>query len=313
MAQKIVNIKEISHEEWLALRRKGIGGSDAACCANMNPYKSLLALYADKKEMSNEIEDNEAMRIGRDLEDYVAKRFEEATEKKVRNDNFMYHHDDYPFIIADIDRRVVGEEAILECKTMNSSYAKNFDIQHGLVPENYYCQCQHYMYVTDTKAAYLAVLILGQGGDFQWCEIARNDEFISQMIAKEIDFWNNNVLKDEPPAPDGSDSSSEALKDMFVEREEGTITNIPDFDDLIAQHRFLKGQIKEMNEEATEIENKIKLALGNKEFAEGTRYKVSYKFGKTRRVDTELLKSAGVYEQYSKESVQRRFLTSEIK
>ena len=311
MAKKIVNIKTLSHEEWLELRRKGIGGSDAACCVGMNPYKSLIALYADKKGMSSEVEDNERMRLGRDLEQYVAERFEEATDKKVRNDNFMYAHDDYEFLIADIDRRVVGENAVLECKTMQQSYAKEFDISHGLVPENYYCQCQHYMNVTGADTSYLAVLVFGDG--FYWCEIKRNDEFIKQLQDAEIEFWNENILKDESPAPDGSSSSTDALKDMFTDREDGVVTNIPDFDEMIAQHRFLKGQIKEMEEDAKEIENKIKLALGNKEFAEGQRYKVSYKFSKRRSVNTDLLKSSGLYEQYSSESVQRRFTTSEIK
>lgn len=311
MAKKIVNINTLSHDEWLELRKKGIGGSDAACCVGMNPYKSLLALYSDKKGMSSEIEDNERMRLGRDLEDYVAKRFTEATGKEVRNDNFMYCHDDYEFIIADIDRKVVRENAVCECKTMQQSYAKDFDIAHGLVPENYYCQCQHYMFVTGAETSYLAVLIFGVG--FEWCEIKRNDEFIKQMVDAEIEFWNENVLKDEPPAPDGSSSSTEAIRDMFTDREDGVVTNIPDFDEMIAQHRFLKGQIKEMEDDAKEIENKIKLALGNKEFAEGQRYKVSYKFSKSRRLDTELIKSAGLYEQYSTESVQRRFYTSEIK
>ena len=50
------------------------------------------------------------MRLGRDLEAYVAERFCEETGLKVRRSNNMYAHKDYPFMIADVDRLVVGKE-----------------------------------------------------------------------------------------------------------------------------------------------------------------------------------------------------------
>ena len=95
MPKKLVNIKKISHEEWLSLRERGIGGSESAICVNMNPYAGLLTLYAMKTGMSKPKEDNEAMRLGRDLEQYVAERFTEETGKKVINDNWFYVDDEY--------------------------------------------------------------------------------------------------------------------------------------------------------------------------------------------------------------------------
>lgn len=76
-----------------------------------------MQVYQDK--VSEEIEeiDNEAMRQGREFEDYVARRFTEATGKKVRRANAMFYHEKYPFMLADVDRMVVGENAGLECKT----------------------------------------------------------------------------------------------------------------------------------------------------------------------------------------------------
>ena len=94
MARKLINTKEISHEEWLDLRRKSLGGSDAGTCVNMNQYSSLIKLYANKKGLVKDAADNEAMRLGRDLEQYVADRFMEATGKKLVNDNFFYLDDE---------------------------------------------------------------------------------------------------------------------------------------------------------------------------------------------------------------------------
>lgn len=101
--------------------------------------------------------DNEVMRQGRDLEDYVAGRFMEATGKKVRRNNFMMASKEFPFLLADIDREVVGENAILECKT-TSPYAKD-KWADGAIPINYELQCHHYMMVTGAEKCYIACLI----------------------------------------------------------------------------------------------------------------------------------------------------------
>ena len=100
----------MSNEEWLRLRKTGIGGSDAGSICGVNPFGSPMKVYYDKTSSSVEELDNEAVRQGHDLEDYVAQRFMEATGLKVRRSNFMYRSTEYPFMIADVDRLVVGEE-----------------------------------------------------------------------------------------------------------------------------------------------------------------------------------------------------------
>ena len=80
MARKLINTKEISHEQWLILRKKSIGGSDAGALMDMNPYQSPVSLYADKKGLSKDKETNEAMRLGNDLEDYVDAQVEYITD-----------------------------------------------------------------------------------------------------------------------------------------------------------------------------------------------------------------------------------------
>src|SRR5699024_12440638 len=60
--------------------------------------------------------DNEAMRQGRDLEEYVASRFMEATGFKVRRANAIFRNEAHPIMLADFDRLIVGQKAGLECK-----------------------------------------------------------------------------------------------------------------------------------------------------------------------------------------------------
>ena len=113
MFEKIA-LTGVSNEEWLRLRKSGIGGSDAGAICGVNPYSSAMKVFQDKTSESVEEQDSEAIRIGHDLEDYVAQRFMEATGLKVRKSNFMYRSKEHPFMIADVDRLIVGEDAGLE-------------------------------------------------------------------------------------------------------------------------------------------------------------------------------------------------------
>ena len=91
---------QLTHEEWLAERRKSIGGSDAAAIVGMNHYVTPYALWADKTGRLPDQPDNEAMRQGRDLEQYVADRFTEATGKRVRRHTAMFHNPECLYALA---------------------------------------------------------------------------------------------------------------------------------------------------------------------------------------------------------------------
>ena len=86
-----IPIGNLDRSDWLRLRKTGIGGSDAGAICGLNPYSSQMSVFRDKTcEIEEEQEDNESIRQGHDLEEYVAQRFMEATGLKVRKSNFMY-------------------------------------------------------------------------------------------------------------------------------------------------------------------------------------------------------------------------------
>ncbi len=132
----------MDRKEWLRLRKTGIGGSDAGAVCGLNPYSSPMKVFYDKTAEEIEENDSEAMRIGRDLEDYAAKRFTEAAGLKTRRSNYMYRSIEHPFMIADVDRLVVGEDAGLECKTASAYNADKW--KDGDIPLHYILQCCHY-------------------------------------------------------------------------------------------------------------------------------------------------------------------------
>ena len=207
MRRKVCRVTDITHEQWLEYRRTGIGGSDAATVVGLNPYSSLYTLYNDKLGLLPPKDETEAMRQGHDLEQYVADRWMEATGKTCRRNNYMWRSTAWPYMLADIDREVVGENAGLECKT--TSVYNKADLEHGEVPLNYYVQCQHYMAVMGFDRMYLAVLVLNRG--FYHFVIERNPEEMTALIDAEKAFWEEYVEPQTPPPLDGSDSTMDTL------------------------------------------------------------------------------------------------------
>lgn len=173
-------------------RLTGIGGSDEGTINGLNPYKSPYELWLEKTRQvePRDLSDNERVHFGNALEDFVAAEFTRRTGKKVRRVNRTLRHPQYPFMIANLDRDVVGEDAILECKCADKWYA--FSDAWGpsgsdQVPESYLMQTQHYMFVTGAQLAYLAVLI--GGNEFRVYHIKRDDELIAMMLANAKAFW----------------------------------------------------------------------------------------------------------------------------
>ena len=99
--EPVVNVTTITREEWLEYRRSGIGGSDASTIVGLNPFSSPYYLFCDKMGALPEKEDTEAMRQGRDLEQYVAERWMERTGKRVKRNNTMWRSTIWPWMLAE--------------------------------------------------------------------------------------------------------------------------------------------------------------------------------------------------------------------
>lgn len=148
---------EMTHDEWLLDRRKGIGGSDVATILGLNKWKSPYQLWLEKTgQIDLEHTESEPAYWGNVLEEVVAKEFQERTGKKVRRKNQVFEHPLHPFLRANIDRDVVGENALLECKTANAFLGKEWEGDE--VPLSYLCQVQHYMNVLNKEIVTLRSL-----------------------------------------------------------------------------------------------------------------------------------------------------------
>lgn len=298
--------------EWLKERQCGIGGSDVGAILGVNKYKTPFEVYLEKTEPISEVgEQSESAYWGDQFEEVVAKEFEKRTGKKVRRDRKHYKHKDYPYMVANIDRKIVGENAILECKTANQFLANEWEEDE--IPASYLLQVQHYLFVTGAELGYIAVLIGGQ--KFIWKEVQRDEELIQMIIEAEKNFWK--MVQDKtPPALDGSSAAEKYLKEKYKDVEEGKSIELGfEYKEKIKTYLEMKEQLKGFEIKVKELENQIKFEIGKSEYAYAPGYSLSWKKVSSNRVDTKKLKAEypEVYEKVVKESFSRKFNVKEDK
>ncbi len=246
-ALRLVKTQDLHRDEWLDVRKRGIGSSDAAAAVGLNPYKSRLALWLEKTgrdESMHQIDpdnDSHPAYWGNLLEPIVASHYTRRTGNRVRRLNAVLQHPDHPWMLANIDREVVGasEVQILECKTAGLNGAR---LWKDGVPEYVQLQVMHQLAVTGKEAADVAVLVCGQ--ELQVHRIERDEALIEQLIDLERKFWYF-VEADRPPPADGSDSAEQALRCLYP-RDSGLVLDLSQdlemasaFSDLLAVRQQL--------------------------------------------------------------------------
>lgn len=306
-----ISTLNMSREDWLTERKKGIGGSDAAGILGLSPWASPFSVWADKTGRLPDKEDNEAMRQGRDLEEYVASRWSEATGKKVRRDNHIIRNSDYPFALANIDRRVVGENAGLELKTTSVMNLKKF--KNGEYPATYYAQVTHYLAVTGADRWYLGVLVLNQG--FYEYTIERDEDEIAALMDAEESFWRY-VEADTPPPLDGGEATTAALSTIYADTVPADEMELYAMDDVLREITDYKASIKTLETAVAERENQIKLMLGEQEIGRCGSFRVTWKAQTKNTFDAKAYASAHPETDlapYYKTSSYRTFKITEVK
>lgn len=187
--------------EQLALRKSFVCGSDAGIIVGVNKYSNRVDLYLNKLGLTpdEDISGNQYVMAGNMLEGAIAKWFEHATGWETIEEPEMIIHPDYPWMAGNIDRRIVGQpKAILEIKT--SSQPKDWgEEMTAEIPEQYLMQVAHYCAVTNSDVCYIAVLF--HGIDFRIYKYERNLRLEKNLIEAERNFWEENILKQVPPAP----------------------------------------------------------------------------------------------------------------
>ena len=272
-------IKCENQEEWLAERKKSIGGSDAGIICGYNKYSSPFALWAEKTGAiePEDLSTKESVRLGNDLEDYVAHRFFEETRLKVQRCNCTFRNDDFPFAHANIDREVFEHGKVgLEIKT-TSNYEYIHLCEKGEYPPQWYCQMLHYMMVTGWKKWYLAALCIGKG--LYIFEINRTPEIEKEIQALadiERGFWKQ-VEENIPPEIDGAKSTTETVAKMFDHNIDDKTCDLTSVEVQLREYQAISKQIEQLRSLQEEKANRIKTFMADAEKGVCGAYNVSWK------------------------------------
>lgn len=272
--------RKMTKSEWLELRRKSIGGSDAGTIAGLNKFSSPLAVFLDKKgivdksQMVKSADQQEKMHWGNLLESVIREEFSRVTGMKTQELFYILKsaNPNVP-IIANVDGICFEEDGtpcILEIKTAGE-YAKS-DYENDGIPASYYAQCMHYMYVTGLKRAYLACLIAGQKLVIR--KINRDDDVIDYMLMKDIEFWN--CIKTNTP-PKAEDTDNMLLNALYPQSNAQSISLDTAYSGKLDELCKIKEEISTLKKQQEHIEAELKQAMGSNELATVGNFKISWK------------------------------------
>ena len=257
-------------------RNHFIGGSDVGTIMGLNPYKSAFQLWCEKtgRIEPEDISDVESVWWGNEMEDLVAKRFCMKTGKRVKKSGFEFTCEEYPFLVAHVDRLILKESSVLECKT-TSSWNK-FKYNEGEVPPAHYAQVQFYLAMTGLQTGYLATK---RDNQFYITTISKDYEFIEDMLEKCLDFWHK-VENDIQPEIDDSESTSRALAQIYGIEDPDTVVDLSDYKEMLEARDACVRNTDSMKKLIQLYDNRIKgyMETATKGIAEG--YTVTWRANK---------------------------------
>ena len=325
----------MTNERWLECRAHGpkgdipytVGGSDVAAIFGLSPWTTPLELWLIKKgRMKPAAKGNEdQLTMGHLLVPIAAYWYQQKTGNLVVDDTHLYQHADFPYALANMDRRYTrtadGEAGILECKSC--TYHKAGDWAEDAIPIYYEMQLRFYLAVADVEyGAFSCIWGNNPEHDLAIPEIIR-DKAKEELIFEKLEQWIWSLEHDKPPTMEGVQPklALESLARIYGASQPGlpTVEFPQKYEKSLRRIACLQGKIDECNAEIKTYEKEIKahsvrIAEIMKEHEHGVLNTTSDKLlidfvtKTTRRPNSELLKKnyPVVYQDVLKESESRK-------
>lgn len=308
-----------NEEDWLEIRRKGIGGSDIGAIMGLNKYTSPLKIYKQKVEDYHEdLSSNINVKKGKALEDYILENYVLPDVKSkgftVGKPDFMIINSKMPWLRANLDGLAYNE--------IDRSYRKNFVVEikyvseyaevnwngpdYGGVPASYYAQVQLYMAVTDTKYALLYALF-----DSEWevhrFKIPRNDSFIAEMLRVSKAFYDYNMCMKIPPKVHTALDKEDVVN--IIKKTPIPKTPSSEMSDLVRQYKNVNDSIKALTKEKDILNDQILEYYANDKCPDDPKLSVKLSVVKSSKFNQTRFKNdhPEMYDQYCEDSESSRF------
>lgn len=235
-------------------RESGIGASECAAVLGISPYCTPYELWLIKTgRMEKEGILNESrVRLRNAHEQTIADEYAVQKDVKLQRVNRTILHKKFPFMLCHLDRVVVGQKKIVECKTSMSFMKSTWgEIGTDNVPMDYIAQVQHQYACSGMNDADIAVLI--DIDDFRIYPIQKDEEVIKTIEEKVEHFWRYHVLEDQAPEP----TTRGDLKLMYPSNNGKFIEITPSIEAALIFLKNKKDDIKQIDKEQGEIEKQI--------------------------------------------------------
>jgi putative phage-type endonuclease len=191
---QVTSLNEMTRDQWLAWRRKGIGSSDAASIMGQSPWRTPYQTW-EEKVFGTQQEDNPAMQRGRDYEEAARQCYMRKKGLVVKPRNL--EHPKYPWIKASFDGITEDGKRAVEIKVPGKADHSRASMQ--MITPKYIIQMQHQFQVVVNLEVneYFSYDPLEDDGYIIPQE--RDVSFIeNELFPAEAQFWDM-VLKETPP------------------------------------------------------------------------------------------------------------------
>lgn len=260
-------------QEWLSHRHTGIGASEIAGCMGLPSIahrSSPLKVFMEKSGAlePEDLSDVEAIEWGHVMEPVIAQRYAARTGRPVitgrRGRHQVLRSKAHPWALCSLDFWTADNDDGAELRPLEIKNVSAFLAEDWLngTPEYYYAQIQQQLLVTGARRG-TSALCLG-GNRLLWCDVPRDEEFIRRIIWHGERFWQR-LQDNEPPAPDGSEATKQALARLYP-NSDGSVVVLPAaLIDTVYDWRRLKDEASALKKKITQAENDIKATLGEAE------------------------------------------------
>lgn len=226
--------------EWLAFRKKHIGSSDAPVIMGVSPWKTPFQLWQEKTGFEDHNLENRNTAYGRAMEPVAKAAYETETQDFVscEVEDTIVIHKVIPYVMASLDGIAMLQDLPIEIK--NCSHEDHLLAKEGLIPEKYYPQVQHQLACTDRpKMHYVSY----HKGDLAIVNVYRDEKYISKLLKKEVEFWEQVKNLDPPKLQDG-DYVQKGHDPEWLALEEELLDIMSKQDVLEARSKELREQMK---------------------------------------------------------------------
>lgn len=257
-------IRPATREEWLEVRKSGIGSSEVATIVGLNPWETPYQLWRRKRGLDAPKPENFAMKAGHYLEDAVSRFWADETGRQVIKrsaGDWIIRDDKRPYLQVSPDRtywlgesRANSDKGILECKTTQMAVDTND------IPKHWFCQVQYQLGVAGYEQGSLAWLCSGR--EFGYTDIAFVPDFYAWLIEEVDRFWIDHIQGGQEP--DAVNVADVLLK--YNRHTDGRSIEVSD--EIYEAYKNLKdvrSELDALEKRKEELEGRIKLAFTDAE------------------------------------------------